>query len=79
MQETKNQVATTAVFMAFGNKTDLEGQRTVDKEEARKFFLENGCQYMEGSVLTGEGVEEMVLAAIQQELLLHMKPEIVFQ
>ena len=41
-----------------GNKTDLEIDREVPKEEAIKLAENLGCQYFEGSAKTGENINE---------------------
>jgi len=53
------------VIMVVGNKTDLEAQRTVTKEEGEKFAKDNGLVFLEASAKTAEGVEEAFKAVAQ--------------
>ena len=42
-----------------GNKTDLENQRNVSKEEGHKFAEDNGLLFFETSAKDGSNIEEM--------------------
>ena len=44
--------------LLIGNKSDLEGARTVSFEEAASFAKENGMKYMETSAKTAKNVNE---------------------
>lgn len=44
-----------------GNKIDLEDQRLVSTEEARKFAKKNGCEYFETSAVQNQGVSDVFL------------------
>jgi len=50
--------AGSAVRMIIGNKSDLEKQRAVSKEDAKKLSHELGFEFVETSALTGDNVEE---------------------
>ncbi|KJE92104.1 Ras-like protein Rab-14 [Capsaspora owczarzaki ATCC 30864] len=47
----------TTIFL-IGNKSDLESQRDVTYEEAKKFADDNGLTFLEASAKTGANVEE---------------------
>ncbi|ODM86645.1 Ras-related protein Rab-14 [Orchesella cincta] len=49
------------VIFLIGNKSDLDGQRDVTYEEAKKFADENGLKFVEASAKTEENVEEAFL------------------
>ena len=66
--------------MVFGNKTDLEEHRQVSKEEAQEYFVkDHGCLWMEGSVLDGEGVEEMIQEIVHRGAHGTQKLQVVYQ
>ncbi|PAA86632.1 hypothetical protein BOX15_Mlig022065g1 [Macrostomum lignano] len=44
-----------------GNKSDLDNQRDVTFEEAKKFAEDNGLVFLECSAKTGENVEDAFL------------------
>lgn len=44
-------------ILLLGNKSDLENQREVSREEAKVFAAENGLDFIETSALDGTGVE----------------------
>uniref|UniRef100_A0A1I8GAT8 Ras-related protein Rab-14 n=1 Tax=Macrostomum lignano TaxID=282301 RepID=A0A1I8GAT8_9PLAT len=50
----------TVIFM-IGNKSDLDSQRDVTFEEAKKFAEDNGLVFLECSAKTGENVEDAFL------------------
>uniref|UniRef100_A0A1I8IPG8 Ras-related protein Rab-14 n=1 Tax=Macrostomum lignano TaxID=282301 RepID=A0A1I8IPG8_9PLAT len=50
----------TVIFM-IGNKSDLDNQRDVTFEEAKKFAEDNGLVFLECSAKTGENVEDAFL------------------
>ena len=47
-----------------GNKTDLETQRQVTKEEAKKFSDENNYELFEVSAKTGNGLYDMLFCSV---------------
>jgi small GTP-binding protein len=49
-----------------GNKTDRAGDRTVQWDAAADFATDRGCQYLETSALTGEGVDAAFKALIDE-------------
>ena len=42
----------------FGNKSDLSDEREVKKEDAENFAKSIGCDYYEGSAMTGININE---------------------
>lgn len=53
-------ISISVLFSRFfvGNKADLEGQREVTYDEAKRFADENGLLFMETSAKTGDHVED---------------------
>jgi Ras-related protein Rab-2A len=47
------------VIILVGNKTDLENQRQVTREEGETFAKKNGLYFMETSAKTSENVDEV--------------------
>ena len=45
--------------MIVGNKSDMENQRQVKKDEAEKFAQEVGALHFSGSAKSGMGIQEM--------------------
>jgi small GTP-binding protein len=48
-------------ILIIGNKSDLESQRAIDKEDAMKYANEEKVQYIECSSKTGENVEKAII------------------
>ena len=44
--------------MLIGNKSDLESERVISKEQGLDFAIEKGLTFMETSAMTGENVAE---------------------
>ena len=68
LEESKRVNEGKSVIVAVGNKIDLVRHRSVSKEEAIKFFEENGVpsdHYFETSAKTGEGVNELFTTAVR--------------
>ena len=61
LKEIRNFTNPDTVLFLIGNKCDLEAQRDVTFEEAKKFAEENGLMFVETSAKTGDGVEEAFL------------------
>ena len=49
------------IFALVGNKSDLDYNRKVKKEEAEKYAKEHNYIFQEVSALTGEGIQELFL------------------
>ena len=49
-----------------GNKTDLENQRVIIKEDGQKFAEDNGMLFFETSALNGNNIEEIFNKATEQ-------------
>ncbi len=49
------------IFALVGNKSDLDYNRKVKKEEAEKYANEHNYLFQEVSALTGEGIQELFL------------------
>lgn len=49
------------VLSVVGNKTDLESQRKVTREEAMQYAVSIGGNYFESSALHDEGIEDVFL------------------
>ena len=47
------------VVILVGNKSDLEGRRSVSEEEGRRFARDNGLLFFEASAKTSKNVEEL--------------------
>lgn len=47
-------------IILLGNKSDLEAERKVKKEDGEKFAKENGLLFGETSARTGDGIEEAI-------------------
>ncbi|XP_076642320.1 RAS oncogene family member Rab14 [Halictus rubicundus] len=61
LTDTRNLTNPSTVIFLIGNKSDLEGQRDVTYEEAKRFADENGLMFVEASAKTGHNVEEAFL------------------
>ncbi|XP_043275280.1 ras-related protein Rab-14 [Venturia canescens] len=61
LADTRNLTNPSTVIFMIGNKSDLEDQRDVTYEEAKKFADENGLMFVEASAKTGHNVEEAFL------------------
>lgn len=61
LTDARNLTNPNTVIFLIGNKSDLDSQRDVTYEEAKKFADENGLMFMETSAKSGEGVEEAFL------------------
>ncbi|XP_074035720.1 uncharacterized protein [Leptinotarsa decemlineata] len=68
VQEVKRNVEETMVLCVVGNKTDLNDQRTVTREEALQYSKSIGAFYFESSAMTDQGVG-LIFEKIAQELL----------
>ena len=51
------------IFVLVGNKSDLEFNRVVEKEEGKNLAEENGMMFYEASALTGQNVENVFFDA----------------
>ena len=63
-----------AKFLLVGNKLDLEEERDVSTEDAKKYAEENNIGFIEVSAKTGDGIKDM-FEYIISELLEDMKKE----
>lgn len=61
LTDARNLTNPNTVIFLIGNKSDLEAQRDVTREEAEQFAQENGLMFLETSARTGENVEEAFL------------------
>ena len=55
-------------ILIIGNKSDLESQRAIDKEDAMKYANEEKVQYIECSSKTGEKVEKAIIVLSEKIL-----------
>jgi small GTP-binding protein len=55
-----------AKVLIFGNKTDLEAERTVTVESLKQFGVDHGCLWWEGCARTGENVQLAFANIIRQ-------------
>ena len=55
-------------ILIIGNKSDLESQRAIDKEDAMKYANEEKVQYIECSSKTGENVEKAIIVLSEKIL-----------
>ena len=58
LQELRNHLSASPVFVLVGNKSDLEHMRAVKTETASRFAREHGMSFMETSALRNANVEE---------------------
>ncbi|CAG9813758.1 unnamed protein product [Phaedon cochleariae] len=68
VQEVKRNVEEAMVLCVVGNKTDLNDQRKVSREEAIEYSRSIGAIYLESSALTDQGTG-LIFEKIAQELL----------
>ncbi|KAG5872590.1 hypothetical protein JTB14_029708 [Gonioctena quinquepunctata] len=68
VQELKRNVEESMVLCVVGNKTDLNDQRTVSRDEAMTYSTSIGALYFESSAMTDQGVG-LIFEKIAQELL----------
>eukprot|EP00700_Malawimonas_jakobiformis_P003811 EC726731.1.p1 GENE.EC726731.1~~EC726731.1.p1 ORF type:complete len:208 (+),score=33.86 EC726731.1:110-733(+) len=66
VQELQRQGSSNIVIALAGNKLDLEAQRKVDYEEARRYAEENGVMFMETSAKTAQNVRDLFLQIAQK-------------
>ena len=57
-----------AIFFLVGNKIDLNDERKVPEEEARAYANRYNFIFQEVSALTGDGIEELFLNQLAQEI-----------
>ena len=57
-----------AIFFLVGNKMDLNDERKVPEEEARAYANRYNFIFQEVSALTGDGIEELFLNKLAQEI-----------
>ena len=57
LTDARNLTNPNTVIFLIGNKSDLEAQRDVTREEAEQFAQENGLMFLETSARTGEAME----------------------
>ena len=57
-----------AIFFLVGNKMDLNDERKVPEEEARAYANRYNFIFQEVSALTGDGIEELFLNQLAQEI-----------
>ena len=57
-----------AIFFLVGNKIDLNDKRKVPEEEARAYANRYNFIFQEVSALTGDGIEELFLNQLAQEI-----------
>jgi GTPase SAR1 family protein len=60
------QFAPSALILIFGNKSDLEAKRCVRADEAEQWCDGQGFSFMEGSAVTGEGIDMAFMTVIQK-------------
>jgi len=60
--------AGSAIKFLVGNKSDLDKERVVSKEDGKKLATEIGCECMETSALTGANVDEVFIQLAKQIL-----------
>jgi small GTP-binding protein len=58
LQELQTHADTDIVIMLVGNKRDLQSQREVATDDAKKFAEKNKLLYIETSALDGENIKE---------------------
>lgn len=66
LKELKNNAKADIVIVLVGNKTDLEKNRVIDREEVRAFAARAGAEHMETSAKSGSGVDNLFLAVLQK-------------
>ena len=59
VEECKNQTAQTIFIVLVGNKSDLEDERQVTKEEGQELAEELGIKFYEASAKTGDNVKDI--------------------
>lgn len=77
--ELKRNIDEALVLILVGNKSDLDYQREVDAEEARKYATLIGASYHETSAFHDEGIEQVFLStALGLKRLNHLIPYFCF-
>ena len=66
MEELTKNADPNIVIALVGNKSDLEDQRRVSTEEAKKFSEENGLLYFECSAKTGTNVRDIFISIMEK-------------
>ena len=66
MEELTKNADPNIVIALVGNKSDLEDQRRISTEEAKKFCEENGLLYFECSAKTGANVREVFISVMEK-------------
>ena len=61
-----------AIFILVGNKIDLNEERKVKEEEAKKFADDHNFVFQELSALTGDGVQELFLDKLLTQIRTHL-------
>jgi GTPase SAR1 family protein len=64
LEELRSNVEKEIPLVVCGNKTDLDGKRTVSFDEARSVAGNFGATYLEASAKTGVGVDLVFQAAV---------------
>eukprot|EP00002_Diphylleia_rotans_P007667 TRINITY_DN17315_c0_g1_i1.p1 TRINITY_DN17315_c0_g1~~TRINITY_DN17315_c0_g1_i1.p1 ORF type:complete len:211 (+),score=37.79 TRINITY_DN17315_c0_g1_i1:61-693(+) len=66
LDEARTLTAPNTVYMLIGNKIDLQSNREVRYDEAKKVADEHGILFLESSAKTGENVEEAFIRTAQR-------------
>ena len=66
LEEVRRQGTDNMSVLVVGNKTDLENDRQVTREEAEAFAKENGLRYVETSAKTAENVDAAFLSSAEE-------------
>lgn len=59
VEDVKNQSPKTVLIVLVGNKSDLEEERKVTKEEGQNFAIEHRLMFLETSAKNGDNIEEL--------------------
>ena len=65
IEEFKNLAPKTVLMILIGNKSDLNDNRKVTKEEGMKFAKKNGMVFFETSAKKGENIEEVFKKSVE--------------